>query len=88
MIGIEIDDQPGVTCYTCQEQLLSWTLSLCSFLINDFMFFFVGNSPLDSHDGGTTASWVWACGQSLVRGIQDAFKGTDDSLVFSFNCFM
>ncbi|RVX00841.1 AUGMIN subunit 7 [Vitis vinifera] len=34
-----------------------------------------GNSPLDSHDGGTTASWVWTSCQSLVGGVQDAFEG-------------
>lgn len=35
----------------------------------------VGNSSMDTYDGGTTASWVWACCQSFIGGLQDAFKG-------------
>ncbi|KAE7999237.1 hypothetical protein FH972_003690 [Carpinus fangiana] len=34
-----------------------------------------GNSSLDTHDGGTTAPWVWPSCQSLIGGIQDAFEG-------------
>lgn len=30
---------------------------------------------MDTYDGGTTASWVWACCQSFIGGLQDAFKG-------------
>lgn len=37
---------------------------------------FVGNPSLDTHDGGTPASWVWTSCQSLIGGIQDAFEGT------------
>lgn len=30
---------------------------------------------MDSHDGGTAASWFWTSCQSVVGGIQDAFEG-------------
>lgn len=42
---------------------------------------FVGNSSLDTHDGGTPASRVWTSRQSFIGGIQVAFKGT--SLLFT-----
>lgn len=62
-----------ISCYACRA-----TLTYCS-TVSEYQFFillfFVGNSSLDAHDGGTTAPWVWPSCQSLIGGIQDAFEG-------------
>lgn len=35
----------------------------------------VGNSTMDTHDGGPPTSWVWTSCQSFIGGVQDAFEG-------------
>lgn len=62
---------------------LSCYASMCTFTyctaVIEYIYiclcFLVGNSALDTHDGGTTAPWVWPSCKSLIGGIQDAFEG-------------
>ena len=51
-------------------------LELCSFLLLTLIItFMLGNSSMDTHDGGSTASWLWASCQPIVGSIQYATKG-------------
>lgn len=34
-----------------------------------------GNPSLDTHDGGSTASWLWSSCQPIVGSIQYAIEG-------------
>lgn len=35
----------------------------------------VGNSSMDTYDGGSTTSWLWTSCQSIIGGVQNASKG-------------
>lgn len=37
-----------------------------------FKLFFIGNSSMDTYDGGTSTAWIWACCTSLIRDIQES----------------
>jgi hypothetical protein len=62
-----------------KSMIMSESVLLLHYNCNVFFFTFLGNTPLDAHDGSATASWVWTSCQPVVGGIQDALEGISAS---------